>query len=195
KNEGLTKDVEEAEIYTGTVTRLANFGAFVEILPGKDGLVRLEDLAEYPVRRPEDVVAIGDEVMVMVIEVDSMGRVNLSRRAVLEGMTLEQAREASQKAQQMAQAGRGDRGPRPPRREFGGGGGGGGGQRPYGGRGRGGGGGGGGGNGRPRGGGGRPPQRSGGFRRPPDQQRTGGGFRREPGEPPPPPPPAPFKRW
>ena len=192
--EGLTKEVEVGEIYTGTVTRLTNFGAFVEILPGKDGLVRLEDLAEIPIRRPEDVVRIGDEVMVMVIEMDALGRINLSRRAVLEGLTVEQAREASQRAQQLAQAGRGERERRPPqRRDFGGGGGGGGGQRPHGGRGSGS-GGGGGGNGRARGGGGRPPQQRGGFRRP-DQQ--GPGFRREPGDPPPPPPPppAPSKRW
>jgi polyribonucleotide nucleotidyltransferase len=83
--EGLTKEVTVGEIYTGKVTRLTSFGAFVEILPGKDGLVRLGDLAEYRVARPDDVVKVGDEVMVMVIEVDQMGRINLSRRAVLEG--------------------------------------------------------------------------------------------------------------
>ncbi|GAG50545.1 unnamed protein product, partial [marine sediment metagenome] len=83
--EGLTKEATVGEIYTGTVTRLTSFGAFVEILPGKDGLVRLDDLAEYRVARPDDVVKVGDEIMVMVIEVDQMGRINLSRRAVLEG--------------------------------------------------------------------------------------------------------------
>jgi polyribonucleotide nucleotidyltransferase len=133
--ESLTKDVEVGETYTGTVTRLTNFGAFVEILPGKDGLVRLEDLADFPANRPEDVVKIGDEVMVMVIEVDSMGRVNLSRRAVLEGLSAEEALAASQR----------DQANRPPRS-----GGGGGGRRDFGrDRGR-----GGGGNGRPRGSGG-----------------------------------------
>ena len=76
--EGLTKDVEVGSIYTGTVARLTNFGAFVEILPGKDGLVRISDLADHPVSRPEEVVQVGDELKVMVIEVDSMGRVNLS---------------------------------------------------------------------------------------------------------------------
>jgi polyribonucleotide nucleotidyltransferase len=86
--QGLTKDIEVGEIYTGQVTRLASFGAFVEILPGKEGLVRLPDLADYPVSRPEDVVRIGDEIMVMVIEVDNLGRINLSRRAVLEGATV-----------------------------------------------------------------------------------------------------------
>jgi polyribonucleotide nucleotidyltransferase len=83
--EGLTKEVTVGEIYTGKVTRLTSFGAFVEILPGKDGLVRLPDLAEYQVDRPDEVVRVGDEVMVMVIEVDHMGRINLSRRAVMEG--------------------------------------------------------------------------------------------------------------
>jgi polyribonucleotide nucleotidyltransferase len=83
--EGLTKEVTVGEIYTGKVTRLTSFGAFVEILPGKDGLVRLPDLAEYRVTRPDEVVRVGDEIMVMVIEVDQMGRINLSRRAVLEG--------------------------------------------------------------------------------------------------------------
>src|SRR3990170_4443786 len=159
--EGLTKDVELGEIYTGKVTRLTSFGAFVEVLPGKEGLVRLPDLAEEPVRRPEDVVNMGDEVMVMVIEVDDLGRVNLSRRAVLEGMTLEEAREASKQAQMSAVGGRGgggerDRDRRPPRRDFGGGGGG---RGPGGGGGGGGGGQGygrrGGGKGRPRGGPGR----------------------------------------
>ncbi|MGH2669458.1 MAG: polyribonucleotide nucleotidyltransferase, partial [bacterium] len=145
--EGLTKDVEVGETYSGTVTRLTNFGAFVEILPGKDGLVRLEDLSDMPARRPEDVVKMGDEVMVMVIEVDGMGRVNLSRRAVLEGLSVEEALAASQRDQA---ANRQSRGP------------GGFGDRPRGGggygggrdRGRGGGGRGGGYGDRPRGGGG-----------------------------------------
>lgn len=83
--ERLTKDVEVGGVYLGKVTRLTNFGAFVEILPGKDGLVRLGELAEYQVSRPEDVVSVGDEIMVKVIEIDSQGRINLSRRAVIEG--------------------------------------------------------------------------------------------------------------
>jgi len=79
------RDVEIGADYLGKVTRITNFGAFVEIFPGKEGLVRLPDLAEYRITRPEDVVSIGDEIMVRVIEVDAQGRVNLSRRAVLEG--------------------------------------------------------------------------------------------------------------
>ena len=83
--ERLTRDVEMHGVYLGKVSRITNFGAFVEILPGKEGLVRLGDLAEYRVNRAEDVIQVGDEIMVMVIEIDSQGRVNLSRRAVLEG--------------------------------------------------------------------------------------------------------------
>jgi polyribonucleotide nucleotidyltransferase len=83
--EGLTKEVEVGDIYTGKVVRIVDFGAFVEIPGGKDGLVRIGDLADYHVPSVEDVVAVGDEIMVKVIEIDSMGRINLSRRALLTG--------------------------------------------------------------------------------------------------------------
>jgi polyribonucleotide nucleotidyltransferase len=81
----LTEEVEVGRIYTGTVRRIVDFGAFVEILPGKEGLVRTSQLADYQVMRPEDVVSVGDEITVMVIEVDPQGRINLSRRAALSG--------------------------------------------------------------------------------------------------------------
>jgi polyribonucleotide nucleotidyltransferase len=81
----LTEEVEVGKIYNGVVRRLVDFGAFVEILPGKEGLVRTSQLADYHVNRPEDVVSVGDEITVMVIEVDPQGRVNLSRRAALSG--------------------------------------------------------------------------------------------------------------
>lgn len=80
--ESLTRDVEVGGIYTGKVTRLSSFGAFVEILPGKEGLVHISELADYHVPRVEDVVKVGDEIMVKVVEIDHLGRVNLSRRAV-----------------------------------------------------------------------------------------------------------------
>lgn len=80
--EGLTKDAEVGQIYTGKVTRILNFGAMVEILPGKEGMVHISELADYRVARCEDVVKVGDEITVKVIEVDTMGRVNLSRKAV-----------------------------------------------------------------------------------------------------------------
>ncbi|MBI4504418.1 MAG: polyribonucleotide nucleotidyltransferase [Chloroflexi bacterium] len=83
--ERLTREVEVGQSYLGKVMRITPFGAFVEILPGKEGLVRLSELAEAPVVRAEDVVSLGDEVMVRVIEIDSLGRINLSRRAMLEG--------------------------------------------------------------------------------------------------------------
>ncbi|GCF09241.1 polyribonucleotide nucleotidyltransferase [Dictyobacter arantiisoli] len=81
----LTEEVEVGHIYTGTVRRIVDFGCFVEILPGKEGLVRTSQLADYQVARPEDVVSVGDEITVMVIEVDGQGRVNLSRRSALSG--------------------------------------------------------------------------------------------------------------
>jgi polyribonucleotide nucleotidyltransferase len=80
--ESLTREVEVGGIYTGKVTRLTNFGAFVEILPGKEGLVHISELADFHVAKVEDVVKVGDEIMVKVIEIDHLGRVNLSRRAV-----------------------------------------------------------------------------------------------------------------
>jgi polyribonucleotide nucleotidyltransferase len=82
KIESLTREVEVGGIYTGKVTRLTNFGAFVEILPGKEGLVHISELADHHVAKVEDVVKVGDEIMVKVIEIDHLGRVNLSRRAV-----------------------------------------------------------------------------------------------------------------
>ncbi len=82
--ESLTKEVEVGSVYTGKVTRLMNFGAFVEILPGKEGLVHISELADYRVDKVEDVVKVGDEIMVKVLDIDNMGRINLSRRAVLE---------------------------------------------------------------------------------------------------------------
>jgi polyribonucleotide nucleotidyltransferase len=81
----LTREVEQGEIYTGKVTRLFNFGAMVEILPGKEGLIHISELADYHVPQVEDVVKVGDEVMVKVIGIDNSGRINLSRRAILEG--------------------------------------------------------------------------------------------------------------
>ena len=82
--EGLTRDVEVGSLYLGKVTRIMTFGAFVEILPGKEGLVRIGELADYHVPSVEDVVSIGDEIMVLVTEIDRQGRINLSRRAAMQ---------------------------------------------------------------------------------------------------------------
>ena len=80
--EGLTKEAEVGQLYTGKVSRILNFGAMVEILPGKEGLIHVSELADFRVARVEDVVKVGDEVTVKVIGIDNMGRVNLSRKAV-----------------------------------------------------------------------------------------------------------------
>ena len=82
--ESLTREVEIGALYLGKVTRIMGFGAFVEILPGKEGLVRIGELADYHVPTVEDVVSVGDEVMVVVTEVDRQGRVNLSRKAAMQ---------------------------------------------------------------------------------------------------------------
>ena len=82
--ESLTREVEVGSLYLGKVTRIMGFGAFVEILPGKEGLVRIGELADYHVPTVEDVVSIGDEVMVVVTEIDRQGRVNLSRKAAMQ---------------------------------------------------------------------------------------------------------------
>ncbi len=81
--EALTKDPEPGSVYLGKVTRLMNFGAFVEILPGKEGLVHISQLAEERVNRVEDVVKVGDELMVKITEIDKLGRINLSHKEVL----------------------------------------------------------------------------------------------------------------
>jgi len=85
--EDLTQEVKLGDIYTGRVTRLLNFGAMVEVLPGKEGLVHISELADYHVAKVEDVVKVGEEVMVKVIGIDELGRINLSRKAVFEGFS------------------------------------------------------------------------------------------------------------
>ncbi len=85
--ESLTKDVEIGSTYTGKVTRLMPFGAFVEIIPGKDGMVHISELADYRVDKVEDIVKVGDELTVKVIDIDNMGKIRLSRRAVFEKLS------------------------------------------------------------------------------------------------------------
>jgi polyribonucleotide nucleotidyltransferase len=82
--EGLTKEPEVGEVYEGKVTRIMSIGAFVEYLPGKEGLVRISEISNDRVNRIEDVVKVGDKVTVKIAEVDRQGRVNLSMRAVNE---------------------------------------------------------------------------------------------------------------
>lgn len=89
--ERLTEEVEVGKIYTGKVVRTTDFGAFVEILPGTDGLVHISQLDTSHVNNVTDVVKQGDEITVMVTNIDNQGRVRLSRQALLEGWTLEEA--------------------------------------------------------------------------------------------------------
>ncbi len=85
--ENLTREIAVGETYLGTVTRIINIGAFVQILPGKEGLVHISQLAPTRVDKVEDVVKLGDEIMVKVVEIDGQGRVNLSRKALLGGVS------------------------------------------------------------------------------------------------------------
>src|SRR5579883_3407248 len=85
--EAITKEVVVGETYMGEVTRIINIGAFVKILPGKEGLVHISQLAPTRVEKVDDVVKVGDEIMVKVIEIDNQGRINLSRKAVLAGVS------------------------------------------------------------------------------------------------------------
>jgi polyribonucleotide nucleotidyltransferase len=114
--EGLTKEVEVGAIYTGKVSRILNFGAMVEIVPGKEGLVHISELADYRVAKVEDVVKVGDEITVKVIDIDHMGRINLSRKAMFEKPGEERARPARADAKRPAfsprSGGGGGRGPR-----------------------------------------------------------------------------------
>jgi len=80
----LTDEVEVGKIYRGKVVRIMPFGAFVEVLPGQDGLVHISKLTDHRVERVEEVINVGDEVMVKAVEIDSQGRLNLSRQAALE---------------------------------------------------------------------------------------------------------------
>jgi|CXWL01.1.fsa_nt_gi polyribonucleotide nucleotidyltransferase len=202
--EAMTKDVAVGTVYNGRVARLMNFGAFVEIAPGKDGLVPISEISTERVPSVEEALKVGEEIEVMVTEIDSMGRVNLSRRAVLAGedgptAAVERQREArgnrsggpGGSSDRGGPRGGGDRGGR------GGGYGGGGDRGP---RGGGGGGFGGGGGDRPRTGGGggfdRRGGNGGGGSRPGPERSADGGLRdRRPNrdEGPPGPPKMPFQ--
>ena len=95
--EALGESAVVGNIYTGKVVRITDFGAFVEILPGVDGLVHISQLDSERVNKVEDVVSLGDEITVMVTDIDGQGKIRLSRQAVLEGWTAEEAREKDQR--------------------------------------------------------------------------------------------------
>jgi polyribonucleotide nucleotidyltransferase len=117
----LTRDVEPGQVYAGKVTRLMAFGAFVEILPGKEGLVHISELEHHRVGKVEDVVKPGDEIQVVVTEIDRQGRINLSRRALLPPPEPGEMPEDGEEGQG-AEGERPYREPRPAGRGYGGGG-------------------------------------------------------------------------
>ena len=118
----LTKEIEIGEIYTGKVVRTTDFGAFVQLLPGKDGMVHISELANYRVPTVEDEVTVGDEVTVLVTDVDQTGRVRLSRRALLDDSDEDDPVAAALARQQRGRGGRGGGGQRRDGGGFGGGG-------------------------------------------------------------------------
>jgi len=107
--ERLTEEVEVGHIYTGKVVRITDFGAFVEILPGQDGLVHISQLDTSHVSKVSDVVSEGDEVTVMVTNIDNQGRIRLSRQALLEGWTVEEAQAQDKPTSKGKPRGRGRR--------------------------------------------------------------------------------------
>jgi polyribonucleotide nucleotidyltransferase len=96
--EAMTEEPEIGKVYVGKVVRTESYGAFVEIMPGVDGMVHISQLADYRAPSVEDVVRVGDEAMVMVIDIErETGKIKLSRQAVLEGWTAEEARQRDRK--------------------------------------------------------------------------------------------------
>ncbi|HEX8551225.1 MAG TPA: polyribonucleotide nucleotidyltransferase [Abditibacteriaceae bacterium] len=102
----MVREIEIGEVYTGKVTRILGFGAFVEIMPGKEGLIRVGDLAWEYVNSVEDVLKMGDEVTAKIVEIDDQGRVNMSRKAMIEKP------EGYEERPRPERGDRGDRGPR-----------------------------------------------------------------------------------
>ncbi|PKK39138.1 Polyribonucleotide nucleotidyltransferase [Clostridiaceae bacterium JG1575] len=117
--DAITREVEPGEVYLGKVTRLMNFGAFVEILPNKEGLVHISKLDKKRVEKVEDIVSVGDEILVKVLEIDSQGRLNLSRKdAILDADRKERGEEGEPAQPNVDRRPRPDRADRP-RRDFG----------------------------------------------------------------------------
>ncbi len=117
----IVREVEPGEIYEGKVVRIMDFGAFVEVLPGKDGLVHISQLANYRVNKVEDVVHIGDTLKVQVSEIDDQGRINLTHKPFASAPTPEQLASANDRGfdgPPRRPSSGGHSGSRPPRRNF-----------------------------------------------------------------------------
>jgi polyribonucleotide nucleotidyltransferase len=110
----LTDEVEVGRVYRGKVVRIMPFGAFVEVLPNQDGLVHISKLTDHRVERVEEVVNVGDEIVVKATEIDSQGRLNLSRQAAIEELT-EKGEPIDERIDQDAVAAALAAGPPPPR--------------------------------------------------------------------------------
>lgn len=111
----MTEEIQVGKIYTGTVVRVEPYGAFINIMPGVDGMVHISQLADYRVDKVEDIANLGDELTAMVIDVDPGGKVRMSRQAVLEGWTVEEAQSRDRGGRSGGRPGGdrgGDRGPR-----------------------------------------------------------------------------------
>lgn len=120
--EAITETPQLGRIYTGKVVRITDFGAFVEILPGTDGMVHISQLDSERVEKVEDVCKMGEELTVMVTGIDPMGKIRLSRLAVLEGWSIEEAQERDGRKSSSSRPGSGGRRPggnssRGPRRD------------------------------------------------------------------------------
>jgi len=116
----MTETPEEGHIYTGKVVRTTDFGAFVQILPGVDGMVHISQLDSERVNSVEDVCTVGDEISVMVTGIDPAGKIRLSRQAVLESWTLEEAKSKDRPKPSKRPSSGGDRGRNDNRRSSGG---------------------------------------------------------------------------
>jgi len=108
--QSITLDPEPGAVYTGKVIRITDFGAFVEFIPGTDGLIHISQISSDHLRRVEDALQLGDEVMVMVTDISPEGKVRLSRKAVLEGWSLDEALEDDSGARRGGPNRRGGRG-------------------------------------------------------------------------------------
>jgi len=91
----VTQDVEVGKIYLGKVTKTTDFGAFVELFPGREGLCHISQLSQERIRKVEDFVKVGDDLLVKVIGIDSLGRINLSHKEALADSTPHQEKQRS----------------------------------------------------------------------------------------------------